>query len=89
MLGSLISALGGSLGLSARICVDMEMPSTRREPIAALMLEDALREAKRSVDGYQTALGMTGDRVVRSVLLFLLSDEERHVEQIQKAREQI
>lgn len=87
LLGSLISALGGTLGLTARICVDMGLLSTRLESIAALMLEDALMEAKRSIDGYQNALGMTGDRVVRSVLLYLLSDEERHIEQIQKARE--
>ena len=80
LLGELIVALGG----------DAELRSYRRRsgayaPVgeeAHVFLEEGLAERKRNIDRYETLMGQTGDRVVRSVLARLVSRERRMLERL-------
>lgn len=85
LVGELISALGGIPMLYTQIRID---PSRYVEKTGTQFLErlmrEAIRDGKRMVDCYQTLMGQTNDRVVRSVLSHIISDEHRHIEQLRK-----
>jgi len=85
-LGELILALGGNPALRTQIRVEtMHRPDDPRSSCAALseeLLRAALRDKRRSIDRYQTMLGRTQDRVVRSLLCQLIDEEQRHSERL-------
>ncbi|MBR3895394.1 MAG: hypothetical protein IKJ35_09685 [Clostridia bacterium] len=85
MLGELILALGGNPVIQANMRVqgierDGRSGIKRESRGRAALYADSIREERRGIDRYQTLMGRTQDRVVRSVLAHLLSDEHRHVE---------
>lgn len=89
LLGELILALGGNPVIRAQIRVDV-CELDRGEACASprgirQMLNDSIREEKRAVDRYQSLMGCTDDRIVRSVLLGIIEDEQRHVEWLSAA----
>ena len=92
VLGELILALGGAPTLRAQIRVDClrTHDAAREEPPLFLrtLAEGAWREKRRSVDRYQTILGRTQDRVVRSLLLSLIDEEQRHAAYLRQICEQ-
>ena len=91
MLGELILALGGDPAVQGRIRVPSVEESGRGGEKRDLhgrarIFSDLRREARRAVDRYQTLMGSTQDRMVRSVLSHLLSDEHRHIEALSLAQ---
>ena len=85
-LGELILALGGNPVIRSQIRVDpicrADDPRSSCESQVDAVLNAALQDKKRSVDRYQSALGRTQDRVVRSLLLQLIDEEQRHAERL-------
>lgn len=85
-LGELILALGGNPTLRTQIRVEtMHRSDDPRSSCAKLseeLLYVALRDKRRSIDRYQTMLGRTQDRVVRSLLCQLIDEEQRHSERL-------
>ncbi|MBQ7346756.1 MAG: hypothetical protein IJW55_02265 [Clostridia bacterium] len=86
LLGELILALGGNPTICTQLRVGSPdgmgnscAPTCRG---TSRMVSDSLREEKRGIDRYQTLMGRTQDRVVRSVISHILSDEHRHVEEL-------
>ncbi|MBQ9759850.1 MAG: ferritin-like domain-containing protein [Clostridia bacterium] len=83
LLGALIVSLGGEPMLRMRWQSGEGVPSsgdTRERAIAeGRMLSEAIEEERCEIDRYQTLMGQTEDRIVRSFLCQILSDEERHV----------
>ncbi len=76
LLGELIQSLGGNAELRS----GMSIRSHRTKGACAEdFLTAALCECRESIDAYQTMLGRTGDRVVRSILSKLLASQERSV----------
>ena len=84
LLGGLILALGGDPMIRTQLGVGGNITACDGR-WGMRMLDDALCEKKKMIDRYQTVMGHTQDRVVRSVLLYLLENEERHVERLQRA----
>ena len=85
LLGELIHALGATPALRKQVRIDPERyRADSKENCCASLLRDAIRDEKYMIDCYQTLLGQTDDRVVRSILSHLLSEEHRHAEQLQK-----
>lgn len=84
LLGELILALGAEPGLRAQVRVGGERRSREGGERTAL-LRDALREEKWAVDRMQTLMGRTEDRVVRSLLSYLISDGERCISALETA----
>jgi len=85
MLGELILALGGNPVVHASLRVqgieqDGRGGCKKDMRSRASLFADSIREERRGIDRYQTLMGRTQDRVVRSVLAHLLGDEHRHVE---------
>ena len=81
LLGDLILALGSDPCFQMHLGV--EQTSRHRHTtteIPTQMVLDARKEKKRSIDRLQTLMGHTADRVVRSILTHLLTDESRHME---------
>lgn len=77
ILGELILALGGNPVVQAKLCVPaIDLCGRGGRGIFA----ESIREERRGIDGYQTLMGKTQDRVVRSVLSHLVADEHRHIE---------
>lgn len=89
LLGELILALGGNPMIRTQVRVDgyeLERGSTCVSGHACTqMLNDSIREEKLAIDRYQTLMGCTNDRIVRSVLAGLVDDEQRHVEWLRAA----
>ena len=89
MLGELILALGGNPMIRTQLRVDgyeLERGSTCLSGRSCTqMLHDSIREEKRTIDRYQTLMGCTTDRIVRSVLAGLVDDEQKHVEWLRAA----
>ncbi len=89
LIGQLIVALGGNPEISAQLRVHTE--SLAREDSAQgargvrQMLLRSVREEKASIERYQTLMGSTQDRVVRSLLAHILSNEQYHIDQLQRA----
>ena len=90
LLGEMILALGGNPAVRCQIRVEalpIQGEDDCPDEICARVLVCAVRWQKRSIDLYQTLLGRTEDRVARSLLLQLLSVQERylrHLERVQK-----
>lgn len=89
MLGELILALGGNPVIRTQLRVDSyELDSCGAcvsQRASMQMLHDSIREEKRAIDHYQTLMGCTDDRIVRSVLAGIVDDEQRHVEWLRAA----
>ena len=86
LIGSLMVSLGGDPIISTRL----QIPPSDGEgidcqsPARALsrMLKSAMMEERREIDRYQTLMGKTEDRIVRSFLSQIIADEERHVSRL-------
>ena len=89
LLGELILSLGGNPIIRTQLRVDgveLERGATHAsERSCKQMMNESLREEKRSIDRYQTLMGCTSDRIVRSVLAGLAEEEQRHAEWLQAA----
>ena len=77
LLGELILALGGDTAMRG---IRGSCVGGSGQGDTAAFLADACRERRRNIDRYQTLMGKTGDRVVRSMLAKLLSSEQRILE---------
>ena len=90
LVGELIASLGGVPTLYTQIRIDPSryVGETGSQCLERLVRE-AIRDEKRMVDRYQTLMGQTNDRVVRSVLSHILSDEHRHIEQLREKLEKL
>lgn len=90
-LGELILELGGNPSLRAQIRVEtLHRPEDTKggcEVLSHAVLRQALRDKRNSIDHCQTLLGRTQDRVVRSLLLWLIGEEQRHVERLKQIAE--
>ena len=90
LLGELIAALGGVPTLYTQVRID---PARHGQPTEAQFLSRLIREAigdeRQMIDRYQTLMGRTCDRVVRSILSQLLSGEHRHIEQLREKLEKL
>ena len=54
-------------------------PSNRLQTVLPRCLRESIREQQSLVDRYETLVGKTSDRVVRSVLAEFIADEQRHI----------
>lgn len=92
LLGELILALGGNPSLRTQIRVEtLHRPDDGRhgcEQLSQTVLRQAIRDKRHSIDRCQTLLGRTQDRVVRSLLLWLTDEEQRHAERLKLHAEQ-
>lgn len=83
MLGELILSLGVNPAVRTRVRLNPaelregELQAT--EGAVKRMREEFVREKRLEIDRYQTLLGKTEDRVVRSLLAHILDDEEKHL----------
>ncbi len=89
LLGELILALGGNPMIRTQIRVDGYELERGCACVSGRsctqMLHDSIREEKRTIDRYQTLMGCTTDRIVRSVLAGIVDDEQGHVEWLRAA----
>lgn len=76
MLGKLILALGSDPSVRTRICVGGEI-GRFSSPLA--IPAEALRREQAQIDRLQTLLGKSADRVVRSLLSYILADHSRRI----------
>ena len=86
LLGEAILALGGNPSLRTQVRVEtLHRPDGRYgcEGLLQALLAQALRDKRRSIDRYQTLLGRSEDRVVRSLLLWLIGEEQRHAAELE------
>ena len=86
LVGELIAALGGTPMLYTQVRID----PTRYGPLTAArflaqLVGESIHDERLMIDRYQTLMGKTGDRVVRSVFSQILSDGHRHVERLSSA----
>jgi len=92
LLGDLILALGGNPTVRAEMQVEpmpyLATDVRHAEEIAARLISRTLTERKWSIDRMQTLMGSTQDRIVRSVLAHLITDEERHLQMLCNCRPQ-
>jgi hypothetical protein len=79
LLGELILALGAEPGLRVQVRIggDRRCRETGSPGERIQLLREAIREERCAVDRMQTLMGRTEDRVVRSLLSYLISDGER------------
>lgn len=93
LLGELILALGGNPTLRTQIRVEtLHRPEDDRsgcEALSQTVMRQSLRDKRRSIDRCQTMLGRTQDRVVRSLLLWLIDEEQRHAERLKMLADQM
>lgn len=86
LLGDLIFALGGNPAIHAELRVERIEPNDGQGRSAAELTDhlvsQTIREKKRSIDRLQTLMGRGQDRIVRSILAQMISDEERHVQML-------
>ena len=85
-LGELILALGGNPTVRAQIRVETlhrpDDPHNGCIGLSKTLLQQALHDKRKSIDRYQTMLGRTEDRVVRSLFCQLIAEEQRHAERL-------
>ena len=88
LVGELCAALGRFPMLRAQIRMDPRRLGVSAEPVTGTcvesMLREAIREENRSIDRYQTLMGKTQDRVVRSTLAYLAEEEQRHADALEE-----
>ena len=93
LLGELILALGGNPTVRTQISVETlhrpNDPQNGCRELSKTVLSQAVRDKKRSIDRCQTMLGRTQDRVVRSLLLWLIDEEQRHADRLKQHADQI
>ncbi len=82
LVGELIVALGGVPVVQAEVCI--KPVCAPREKLAAVLVQQSLRQLCAMTDAYQTAMGQTGDRVVRSLLSGIVADLHRRTEVLKK-----
>ena len=86
LLGELIMALGGNPSVRAQVRVEtLHRPEDMRggcEELLQTVLRQSMRDKRHSIDHCQTLLGRTQDRVVRSLILWLIGEEQRHAERL-------
>ena len=89
LLGELIFALGGNPTVRTQVRISpIEWRGEHcKEPerVVMQMLEEAVRGEKRCVERLETLMGHTEDRVVRSLLAYLISDGQRHIVRLRDA----
>lgn len=82
-LGELILALGGTPTVHTTVHVEpLELPedvASRLRWVLPRCLRDCIREEQSLIDRYETLIGKTSDRVVRSILAEFVADEQRHI----------
>ena len=92
-LGELILALGGNPIIHTTVKVDpLELSEDVPSRMACVLprcLRESIREEQMLADRYETLLGRSGDRVVRSVLSSFATDEHRHLTLLCKTLEDI
>lgn len=92
-LGELILALGGNPVLHTAVRVDpLELPEDVPSRIRCVLprcLRESIREEQALIDRYETLLGRSSDRTVRSILAELITDEQRHIALLSAALEDI
>ena len=83
LIGSLIVSLGGNPIVRARVQTEPYdfdgMTEQKTEITLSRMLREAMVEEREAVDRYQTVLARTEDRILRSFLVQIIADEERHI----------
>ena len=88
LIGALIFALGGNPSIRAQLQVARLEPNDGQdappERLASQLIMQTLEEKKRSINRLQTLMGRSRDRIVRSILAYLIADEERHMEMLKK-----
>ena len=83
LLGELASALGGAPRLYTQVRIDPARYGAPTETgFLTRLVREAICEEKQMIDRLQTLMGRTCDRVVRSVLSQMISDEHRRVERL-------
>lgn len=92
LLGDLILALGGNPTVRTEMQVEpipaLATDGRHAEEIAARLISRTFAERKWSIDRMQTLMGSTQDRIVRSILVHLITDEERHLQMLRNCRPQ-
>ena len=88
LVGALIRSLGGNPCLRVHVqnepyCFE-ELSPQKAEITLVRMLKEALREEQEEIDRYQTAMAHTEDRILRSFLCQIISDEERHAAKLRE-----
>lgn len=93
LVGELIIALGGNPMLRTQIRTQSPdltgAGAARRKQVVEGMLREAVGEKKYAIDRYQTLMGHTADRVVRSVISCILSDEQSQLSHLLDAIKQL
>ena len=83
LIGSIILSLGGNPIVRARVQTepyDFEgLTPQKTEITVTRMLREALQEEREEIERYQTVLARTQDRILRSFLTQIITDEERHL----------
>lgn len=89
LLGELILALGSNPNVKTQVRVSAmewrEGACGSLEKAVREMLQEAITFEKNANDRFQTLMGCTEDRVVRSLFAYLLSDCQRHIEHLRAA----
>lgn len=82
LVGSIIHSMGGDPQVRMRVQTEPYCFANLTEGQSAAtlsrMLGQAVREKREAIGRYQTLLGCTDDRILRSFLSQIISDEERH-----------
>lgn len=85
LVGELISSLGGVPALYTQVRIDpARYGNVNDGGCVSRFLSEAIADEKQMIDRFQTLMGKTNDRVVRSILTHLVADEHRHMEQLQR-----
>lgn len=89
LLGELIVALGGNPVLQTGIRVEPVEISCRKDVhgnrAVLHMLRESAREEHTAIDRLETLMSRTQDRVVRSLIAYILTNEQRHAERLKAA----
>lgn len=83
LVGSIIVSMGGNPVIRSRVQTEpydfAGLSPQKTEITVCRMLREAMQEEREEIDRYQTLMGRTDDRVLRSFLAQIIADEERHV----------
>ena len=83
LVGSLIVSMGGNPIIRSRVQTEPYdfggLSPQKTEITICRMLREALQEEREEIERYQTVMGRTDDRILRSFLAQIIADEERHV----------
>ena len=83
LVGSIIVSMGGNPVIRSHVRTESYdfggLTPQKTEITICRMLREALQEEREEIDRYQSVMGRTDDRVLRSFLAQIIADEERHV----------